>query len=105
MDWFLYDIGLRRERVKNSSTSFETDLSDHQHLIYSMLKIYSTLHKEEPIMLIYRDYKTFSRETFSSKLFLKLESQENNDYQIFEINFVDTLNNQAPKSQNSFEVT
>ena len=56
-------------------------------------------------MLIYRDYKTFSRETFSSKLFLKLESQEKNDYQIFEINFVDTLNNQAPKSQNSFEVT
>ena len=31
-------------------------------------------------MLIYRDYKTFSPETFSSELFLKLESQENNYY-------------------------
>ena len=65
MDWFVYDIGFRRERVKNSSTSFEADLSDHQHLIYSMLKIYPTFHEEEPIMLIYRDYKTFSLETFS----------------------------------------
>ena len=47
--------------------------------------------------LIYCDYKTFSLETLSSELFSKLESQENNDYQIFEKNFVDTLNNQAPK--------
>ena len=53
--------------------------------------------KEEPKMLIYRDYKTFSRETFSSELFSKLESQENNEYQTFEKNFVDTLINQASK--------
>ena len=53
--------------------------------------------KEEPKTLIYRNYKRFFRETFSSELFLKLESQENNDYQTFEKNFVDTLNNQAPK--------
>ena len=78
-----------------NSTSFETGLSDHHHLIYSMLK--TTFHKEEPKTLIYRDYKTFSLEKFSSELFLKLESQENNDYQTFETNFVDTLNNQAPK--------
>ena len=52
--------------------------------------------KEEPKTLIYRDYKTFSLETFSSELFSKLESQENNEYQTFEKNFVDTLNNQAP---------
>ena len=51
--------------------------------------------KEEP--KIYRDYKTFSRETFSSELFSKLESQENNEYQTFEKNFVDTLINQASK--------
>ena len=35
--------------------------------------------KEEPKTLIYRNYKTFFWETFSSELFLKLESQENND--------------------------
>ena len=66
----------RKFSFKNS-TSFETGLSDHHHLIYSMLK--TTFHKEEPKTLIHRDYKTFSLETFSPELFLKLESQENND--------------------------
>ena len=47
-----------------------------------MLK--TTIRKEEPKTLIYRDYKTFSLKTFSSAIFLKLESQENNDYQTFE---------------------
>ena len=80
----------RQFSFKNS-TSSEIGLSNHHHLIYSMLKI--TFHTEEPKTLIYRDYKTFSLEKFSSELFLKLESQENNDYQTFETNFVDTLNN------------
>ena len=53
-------------------------------------------------MLIYRDYKTFSLEKFSSELFLKLESQENNDNQTFETNVFDTLNNQAPKKSKIF---
>ena len=39
---------------------------------------------------------------YISELFLKLESQENNDYQTFETNFVDTLNNQAPKKSKIF---
>ena len=68
----------RNYSFKNS-TSFETGLNDHHHLIYLMLK--TTFHKEEAKTLIYRYYKTFSQETFSSELFSKLESQENNDYQ------------------------
>ena len=68
-----------------SSTSFETDLNDHHHLIYSVLN------KEEPKTLIYRDYKTFFLERFGSELFSKLELQENNEYETFEKkNFVDT---------------
>ena len=39
-----------------NSTSFETALSYHHHLIYPMLK--TTFQKEEPKTLIYRDYKT-----------------------------------------------
>ena len=39
---------------------------------------------------------------FSSELFSKLESQNNNDYQTFEKNFVDTLNNKAPKKSKIF---
>ena len=89
----------RKFSFKNS-TSFETGLSDHHHLIYSMLE--TAFYKEEPKTLIYRDYKTFSLEKFSSELFLKLESQENNDYQTFEANFVDTLNNQVPKKSKIF---
>ena len=84
----------RKYSFKNS-TSFETGLSDHHHLIYSMLK--TAFHKEEPKTLIYRDYKTFCLEIFSSELFSKHESQENNEYQTFEKNFVDTLNNQVAK--------
>ena len=65
-----------------------------------MLK--TALHKEEPKTLIYSDCKTFSLDTCSSELFLKLESQENNDCQTFEKNFVDTLNNQAPNKSKIF---
>ena len=83
-----------------NSTSFETGLSDHHHLIYSLLK--ATFHKDEPKTLIYRDCKAFSQEKFSSELFLKFESQVNNDCQTFETNFVDTLNNQAPKKSKIF---
>ena len=61
----------RKLSFKNS-TSFETGLSDHVHLIYSMLK--KKFHKEEEKTLIFRDYKTFSLNTFSSELFLKHES-------------------------------
>ena len=89
----------RKFSFKNS-TSFETDLSDHHNLFYSVFK--TTFYKEEPKTLIYLDYKTFSLEKFSSELFFKLESQENNDYQTFETKFVDTLNNQAPKKSKIF---
>ena len=73
----------RKFSFKNS-TSLETSLSDHYNFIYSMLK--TTFHKEELKTLIYRDYKTFSLETFiiNSILFSKLESQENNNYETFE---------------------
>ena len=66
-------IGLILTNQKYSfknSTSFETGLSDHHHLIYSKLK--TTFHKGEPKTLIYRDCKTFSLENFSSELFSKL---------------------------------
>ena len=75
----------RKYSFKNS-TSFETGLSDHHYLIYSMLK--RTFQKQETKTLIYRDYKTFFLETFSSELFSKHESQENNEYQTFQKTFL-----------------
>ena len=50
---------------KNSSTS-ETGLSDHHHLIYSMLK--TTFKKEDSKHLIYRDDKNFNNEYFQNDL-------------------------------------
>ena len=44
----------------------------------------------------------FSLETFSSELFLKLESQENNDLPNILKKFVDTLNNQTPRNPKIF---
>ena len=46
-----------------TSTTFETGLSDHHHLTYSMLK--TIFHREEPKTLIYHNYKTFSLEKHS----------------------------------------
>ena len=42
----------RKYSFKNTNT-FETGLSDHHHMIYTMLK--SIFEKAEPIKLIYRD--------------------------------------------------
>ena len=37
------------------ATIFETSLSDHHHLIFSLIK--TTFQKEEPKLVIYRDFK------------------------------------------------
>ena len=43
-----------------------------------------------------------SLETSSSKLFSKVDSQKNNEYETFEKNLVGTLNNKAPKKTKLF---
>ena len=53
---------------KNSST-FETGLSDHHHLIYSILK--TTFKKEDSKRLVYRECKNFNNEYF--KMILKID--------------------------------
>ena len=55
----------RKFCFKNSSV-FETGLSDHHHLIYSMLK--TAFKKEDSKRLIYRDYKNFNNEYFQNDL-------------------------------------
>ena len=55
----------RKFCFKNSST-LETGLSDHHHLIYSMLK--TTFKKEDSKRLIYRDCKNFNNEYFQNNL-------------------------------------
>ena len=55
----------RKYCFKNTS-SFETGISDHHHLIYSMLK--TTFEKEESRKVTYRNYKQFQWENFEKDL-------------------------------------
>ena len=55
----------RKYSFKNT-TSYETGLSDHHHMILTMLK--TTFQQKEPKCLIYRDYKNFIFENFKSGL-------------------------------------
>ena len=52
------------------TSSFETGLSDHHHLIYSMLK--TTFKKEDSKQFIFRDYRHFNNTNFQMDLENKL---------------------------------
>ena len=60
----------RKYSFKNTS-SYETGLSNHHHLIYSVMK---TIFKCEELMwnLIYRNYSNFSQKDFQSDLLLNI---------------------------------
>ena len=83
----------RKYCFKHTST-FETGLSDHHHLIYSILK--TTFKREESKKFIFRDYKNFDNTNFQ----MDLESKLNNCPKkngIFEKTFENVLNAHAPK--------
>ena len=83
----------RKYCFKNTS-SFETGISDHHHLIYSMLK--TTFEKEESIKVTYRDYKQFQWENFEKDLTSSLRNC-NGEYENYEQNFIKVLNTHVPK--------
>ena len=88
----------RKYCFKNTS-SYETGISDHHHLIFSIMK--TTSASEEPKKFVYCDYKTFSHENFKNDLLSKTVN-ENADYSKFEREFIDTLNKHAPKKTKLF---
>ena len=55
----------RKYCFKNAS-SYETGISDHHHLILSIMK--TTFASEEPKKFVYGDYITFSHENFKNDL-------------------------------------
>ena len=83
----------RKYCFKHSST-FETVLSDHHHLVYSMLKI--CFKREESKNFIYRDYKNFNDADFRMDLENKLEECPKH-YENFEKTFVNVLDAHAPR--------
>ena len=58
----------RKYCFKNTS-SYETGISDHHHLIFSIIN--SIFASEEPKKFVYCDYKTFSHESFKNDLLSK----------------------------------
>ena len=88
------DLILRNRKYcfKNTS-SYETRISDHHHLIFSIMK--TTFTSEEPRKFVYRDYKTFSYENFKNDLMSKTVD-ENVDYSKLKKEFIDTLTKYAP---------
>ena len=83
----------RRHSFKHTSST-ETGLSDHHHLISSVMK--ATFEKEESKVLVYQDYKSFSFNSFKSELLSKFH-HNNVTFTSFENNFANALNQKAPK--------
>ena len=61
----------------------------------------TTFEKEESKVLVYGDYKNFNFNSFKSELFSKFH-HSNVTFTSFENNFVNVLNQQAPKKSNVF---
>ena len=79
---------------------FETVLSDHHHLIYSLMK--TTFKSEKLKKFIYHEYSNFSSECFKDD-FMPSICQEKYDYSDFVKIFPDTLNKNAPKKIKTFQ--
>ena len=75
------------------TNSFETGLSDHHHMIYTILKI--KFEKFEPKKLIYRNFKQFDSKQF--KLDIRNSMSAVRTHAAFENDFVSILDKHAPK--------
>ena len=94
------DFILTNRKYSFKNTCFvKTGLSDHHHLIHSVMK--TTFKSEEPKKLIYRDYSNVSTECFKDD-FMSSTCQEKHDYSDFEKKFIDTFNKDAPKKIKTF---
>ena len=85
----------RKYSFKNT-TSYETGLSDHHHMILTMLK--TTFQQKEPKCIIFRDYKNFILENFKNDFQETLKSCKGS-YDAFHNYFTSCLNKHAPKNK------
>ena len=75
------------------TNSFETGLSDHHHMIYTILK--TKFEKFEPKKLIYRNFKQFDSEQFKLDICNSMSAVRT--HAAFENNFISILDKHAPK--------
>ena len=76
-----------------NTNSFETGLSDHHHMIYTIFK--TKLEKFAPKKLIYRNFKQFDSEQFKLDICNSMSAVRT--HAAFENNFVSILDKHAPK--------
>ena len=69
-------------RSFQNSQTIKTGISDHHKLVVTVLK--SFYHKQEPITVTYRDYKSFDKSKFHTELEVKLDSMpiHKNNYEL-----------------------
>ena len=92
----IYLILTNRKYSFKNTTSYETGLSDHHHMILTILK--TTFQQKEPKCLIYRDYKNFIFENFKSDLQEALQSSKGS-YDAFDNYLTSSLDKHAPKKE------
>ena len=78
------------------TSTYETGISDHHHMIYTMLN--SCFQNTEPKLLNYRDFESFSPQDFEQDLSKALIDCDDS-YDKFEIMFTSKLNEHAPKKR------
>lgn len=76
------------------SQTFETGLSDHHHLIYTIFKTNFT--NLPPKKIKYRCYKKFDHDLFRNDLSIRLDNISQGNYDSFENTFQAVLNFHAP---------
>ena len=91
----LLDLILTNRNFSFKNTQlFETGLSDHHHMVYTMLK--TTFQKSEPKQLICRDFINFNFESFKNDLLENMVTCDRS-YDKFNENFTTVLNKHAKK--------
>ena len=89
------DLALTNSKSKLFNCSaVETGMSDHHLMIYGFFKV--KFSKIPPVQISYRNYKSFSFETFNSQLSTTLCAENFIDYDIFQNIFVNLLDIFAP---------
>ena len=76
---------------KNTNV-FETGISDHHLLIYTMLK--TTFSKAEPKKITYRSLENYSKVSFTKELSSAIKNT--NSFESFETKAIDIVNKHAP---------
>ena len=93
----LIDLILTNRQFSFKNTqAFQTGLSDHHHMVYTMLK--TTFQKSEPKQLIYRDFKHLYFENFKNDLQENMVTSHRS-YEEFGRKFTTVLNKHAPKKK------